>query len=122
MCDGAYELVAPGDVYLRYLRYSRERALGTSESTPATWRRCARRGLELIEAGRKIDEFVLMLRSEPVTRRGSGVGHSRSSNWRINRIPFRCAEMYKSALAHRLIGEDRSRRCRFVEAVSMRGA
>ena len=57
------------------------------------------RRLELIEAGRKIDEFVLMLRSEPVTRRGSGLGHSRS-NWRINRIPFRCAEMYKPALAH----------------------
>ena len=120
MRDGAYELVAPGDAYLRYLRYSRERALGTSESTPATWRRCARRGLELIEAGRKIDEFVLMLRSEPVTRRGSGVGHSRS-NW-LNRIPFRCAEMYRSALAHRLIADDRSRRCRFVEAVSMHGA
>ena len=31
------------------------------------------RRLELIEAGRKIDEFVLMLRSEPVTRRGSGL-------------------------------------------------
>ena len=74
--DGAYELVPPADTYLRYLRYSRGRALGTTEKYAGNlavffdW--CAGRQLGLTDAARRLDDFVLMLRNQLVTRPGSG--------------------------------------------------
>ena len=76
--DGAYELVPAADTYLRFLRYGRGRALGTTEKYAGNlavffdW--CATRGLGLSDAARRLDEFVLLLRNEPVTRPGSRCG------------------------------------------------
>lgn len=107
--DGAYELTAPADAYLRYLRYSRGRALGTTEKYAGNlavffgW--CAGRQLGLTDAARRMDDFVLMLRNQLVTRPGRGVGQPRG-NGRINHILVSVREMYKSALAHGVVGED----------------
>jgi integrase/recombinase XerD len=107
--DGAYELVPPADTYLRYLRYSRGRALGTTEKYAGNlavffdW--CAGRQLGLIEAARRMDDFVLVLRNQLVTRPGRGVGQPRG-NGRINHILVSVREMYKSALAHGVVGEE----------------
>jgi integrase/recombinase XerD len=107
--DGAYELVPAADLYLRFLRYGRGRALGTTEKYAGNlavffdW--CAERELGLAEAARRIDEFVLMLRNQRVTRPGRGVGRHRG-NGRINHILVSVREMYKSALAHALVDED----------------
>src|ERR1039458_1777436 len=52
--DGAYELIPAADTYLRVLRYSRGRALGTTEKYAGNlavffdW--CARRRLDLVGA------------------------------------------------------------------------
>jgi integrase/recombinase XerD len=107
--DGAYELIAPADAYLRYLRYSRGRALGTTEkyagNLAAFFGWCAGRQLGLTDAARRMDDFVLMLRNQLVTRPGRGVGQPRG-NGRINHILVSVREMYKSALAHGVVGED----------------
>ena len=70
---------------------------------------CARRGLDLALAAGRMDEFVLLLRNELVTRPGSGVGRSRSAG-RINHILVAVREMYRSAAAAWLV-RTRSRRC-----------
>src|SRR5450755_3186535 len=76
--DGAYELIAPADTYLRFLRYGRGRALGTTEKYAGNlavffdW--CAAREFGLVEAAGRFDDFVLMLRNQLVTRPGRGVG------------------------------------------------
>jgi integrase/recombinase XerD len=107
--DGAYELVPAADTYLRFLRYGRGRALGTTEKYAGNlavffdW--SAARGLGLADAARRLDEFVLMLRNEPVTRPGRGVGRSRGAG-RINHVLVSVREMYKSAVAHGLCGEE----------------
>ena len=107
--DGAYELVPMADTYLRYLRYSRGRALGTTEKYAGNlavffeW--CAGRQLGLIEAARRLDDFVLVLRNQLVTRPGRGVSRPRG-NGRINHILVSVREMYKSALAHGVVGEE----------------
>jgi site-specific recombinase XerD len=96
-------------MYLRSLRYSRGRALGTTEKYAGNlavffdW--CAGRQLGLVDAARRMDDFVLVLRNGLVTRPGRGVGQPRS-NGRINHILVAVREMYKSALAHGLVGED----------------
>jgi integrase/recombinase XerD len=107
--DGAYELVPPADTYLRYLRYSRGRALATTEKYAGNlavffdW--CAGRRFGLIEAAGRMDDFVLTLRNQLVQRPGRGVGQPRG-NGRINHILVSVREMYKSALAHGTVGED----------------
>ena len=107
--DGAYELVAAADVYLRFLRYGRGRALGTTEKYAGNlavffdW--CATRGLGLSDAALRLDEFVLLLRNELVSRPGRGVGRPRSAA-RINHILVSVREMYRSARAHGLVGDD----------------
>jgi integrase/recombinase XerD len=107
--DGAYELVPAADTYLRYLRYSRGRALGTTEKYAGNlavffdW--CAGHRLELTQAAQRLDDFVLMLRNQLVTRPGRGVGRPRG-NGRINHILVSVREMYKSALAHGMVGEE----------------
>jgi integrase/recombinase XerD len=107
--DGAYELVPAADAYLRFLRYGRGRALGTTEKYAGNlavffdW--CATRGLGLSDAARRFDEFVLLLRNQLVRRPGRGVGRTRSAG-RINHILVSVREMYKSALAHGLVGEE----------------
>ena len=107
--DGAYELVAPADAYLRFLRYGRGRALGTTEKYAGNlavffdW--CAARELDLVQAAERFDEFVLLLRNERVTRPGRGVGRSRSAG-RINHMLVSVREMYRSAAAHGMVGEE----------------
>lgn len=107
--DGAYELVPPADRYLRSLRYSRGRALGTTEKYAGNlavffdW--CAERRLGLADATQRMDEFVLVLRTQRVTRPGRGVGQPRGSG-RINHILVSVREMYKSELAHGDVGEE----------------
>jgi integrase/recombinase XerD len=107
--DGAYELISPADSYLRFLRYGRGRALGTTEKYAGNlavffdW--CAGRGLGLAEAARRFDQFVLMLRNQLVTRPGRGVGLPRG-NGRINHILVSVREMYRSELAHGRVDED----------------
>jgi site-specific recombinase XerD len=107
--DGAYELVPSADTYLRHLRYSRGRALGTTEKYAGNlavffdW--CAGRELGLTDAARRMDDFVLTLRNQLVTRPGRGVGQPRG-NGRINHILVAVREMYKSALAHGAAGEE----------------
>ena len=107
--DGAYELVPAADVYLRFLRYGRGRALGTTEKYAGNlavffdW--CATRGLGLSDAALRFDEFVMLLRNQLVSRPGRGVGRTRSAG-RINHMLVSVREMYKSALAHGTVGED----------------
>ena len=107
--DGAYELVPAADTYLRFLRYGCGRALGTTEKYAGNlavffdW--CAGRELGLTDAARRLDDFVLMLRNQLVTRPGRGVGRPRGHG-RINHILVSVREMYKSALAHGVIGEE----------------
>jgi integrase/recombinase XerD len=107
--DGAYELIAPADAYLRFLRYGRGRALGTTEKYAGNlavffdW--CATRELDLARAAQRFDLFVLLLVNERVTRPGRGLGRSRSAG-RINHILGSVREMYRSARAHGLVGED----------------
>lgn len=107
--DGGYELVPAADAYLRFLRYSRGRALGTTEKYAGNlavffdW--CAKRELDLAAAAERFDEFVLLLRNELVTRPGRGVGRTRSAG-RINHILVSVREMYRSAAAHGLVGEE----------------
>jgi integrase/recombinase XerD len=106
--DGAYELVPAADTYLRHLRYTRGRALGTTEKYAGNlavffdW--CAGRELGPTDAARRMDDFVLLLRNQLVTRPGRGVGQPRG-NGRINHILVAVREMYKSALAHGAVGE-----------------
>ena len=106
--DGAYELVPAADTYLRFLRYGRGRALGTTEKYAGNlavffdW--CARCRLDLVQAAGRFDEFVLLLRNQLVTRPGRGVGRPRAG--RINHILVSVREMYRSALAHGVVGED----------------
>jgi integrase/recombinase XerD len=52
-----------------------------------------------------MDDFVLVLRNQLVTRPGRGVGLPRGSG-RINHILVSVREMYKSALAHGVVGEE----------------
>jgi hypothetical protein len=59
----------------------------------------------LTDAARRLDDFVLMLRNQLVTRPGRGVGRPRGHG-RINHILVSVREMYKSALAHGVIGEE----------------
>ena len=107
--DGAYELVPAADVYLRFLRYGRGRALGTTEKYAGNlavffdW--CATRGLGLSDAALRLDEFVLSLRNQLVSRPGRGVGRTRSAG-RINHMLVSVREMYRSARAHGLVGDD----------------
>lgn len=107
--DGAYELIAPADTYLRFLRYGRGRALGTTEKYAGNlavffdW--CATRGVGLSDAALRFDEFVLLLRNQLVSRPGRGVGRTRSAG-RINHILVSVREMYKSALAHGVVSEE----------------
>jgi site-specific recombinase XerD len=107
--DGAYELVPAADGYLRFLRYGRGRALGTTEKYAGNlavffdW--CATRELDLARAAQHLDQFVLLLGNERVTRPGRGVGRSRSAG-RINHILVSVREMYRSAAAHGLVGEE----------------
>jgi len=107
--DGAYELIGPADMYLRFLRYGRGRALGTTEKYAGNlavffdW--CAARELGLADAALRLDEFVLMLRNQRVTRPGRGVGRPRG-NGRINHVLVSVREMYRSAAAHGLVGEE----------------
>jgi integrase/recombinase XerD len=107
--DGAYELIAPADTYLRFLRYGRGRALGTTEKYAGNlavffdW--CATRGVGLSDAALRFDEFVLLLRNQLVSRPGRSVGRTRSAG-RINHILVSVREMYKSALAHGVVGEE----------------
>jgi integrase/recombinase XerD len=107
--DGAYELIPAADGYLRFLRYGRGRALGTTEKYAGNlavffdW--CARRELDLTTAARRFDEFVLLLRNERVRRTGRGVGRPRSAA-RINHILVAVREMFRSARAHGLVGDE----------------
>lgn len=107
--DGAYELIGSADEYLRFLRYGRGHALGTTEKYVGNlavffdW--CAAHGFGLREAARRFDQFVLVLRNERVTRPGRGVGRTRSAG-RINHILVSVREMYRSELAHGRVGED----------------
>ena len=66
---------------------------------------CAGRQLGLTEAARRMDDFVLMLRNQLVTRPGRGAGQPRGHG-RINHILVSVREMYKSALAHGVVGEE----------------
>lgn len=107
--DGSYELVPAADAYLRFLRYGRGRALGTTEKYAGNlavffdW--CATCRVDLAAAARRLDEFVLLLRNEVVTRPGRGVGRPRGAG-RINHVLVSVREMYKSAVAHGLCGEE----------------
>jgi len=107
--DGSYDLVPAADSYLRFLRYGRGRAMGTTEKYAGNlavffdW--CATRGLGLSDAALRFDEFVLLLRNQLVRRPGRGAGRTRSA-WRINHILVSVREMYRSARAHGLVGDD----------------
>jgi integrase/recombinase XerD len=107
--DGAYELIPAADSYLRLLRYGRGRALGTTEKYAGNlavffdW--CATRELGLTDAARRLDEFVLLLRNERVRRPGRGVGQTRGAG-RINHILVAVREMFRSARANGLVGDE----------------
>ena len=107
--DGDYELVPAADTYLRYLRYSRGRALGTTSyaGNLAVFflTRCAGRQLGRTGGGAPHGRFRLGAaqpdRDSSWTRRRAA-----PRNGRINHILVSVREMYKSSLAHGLVGDE----------------
>jgi integrase/recombinase XerD len=105
VCDGGYRPVA--DLYLRGLRLIRSgprrgHDAGLRRQPGVLFRLVPGGGRSLLQAAERLELFVLHLRTTPVSRRGSGHGRTRSPE-RINHILGAVREMYKEAVARRLL-------------------
>ncbi|MEP6816746.1 MAG: tyrosine-type recombinase/integrase [Marmoricola sp.] len=94
--------VPVADAYLRHLRLGADRAEGTTRiyagdlACYLDW--CQASGRDLAAGAKSLALFVVMLKTSPVTRAGSGQGRVRSPG-RINHLLAAVRELYKHAVA-----------------------
>ncbi len=104
--DGAYEPVAVADAYLRRVRFSSGKALGTTRVYASNlalfFEFCLASGRSLRRAALEFDRFVHYLAVTPIARRGRGQGQLRSPE-RVNHILSSVRELYREAVARRLL-------------------
>jgi integrase/recombinase XerD len=104
--DDNWVPVALADAYLRHLRLGADRAEGTTRAYAGDlacylgW--CEVSGRDLLSGAAALGMFVVMLRTTPVTRAGSGQGRVRSPG-RINHVLAAVRELYKHAVADRAL-------------------
>lgn len=104
--DDNWVPVALADAYLRHLRLGADRAEGTTRTYAGDlacylgW--CEASGRDLLCGASALGMFVVMLRTTPVARAGSGQGQVRSPG-RINHILAAVRELYKHAVADRAL-------------------
>jgi len=104
--DDNWVPVALADAYLRHLRLGADRAEGTTRTYAGDlacylgW--CEASGRDLLSGASALGMFVVMLRTTPVARAGSGQGQVRSPG-RINHILAAVRELYKHAVADRAL-------------------
>ena len=104
--DDSWVPVALADAYLRHLRLGADRAEGTTRTYAGDlacylgW--CEASGRDLLSGASALGMFVVMLRTTPVARAGSGQGQVRSPG-RINHILAAVRELYKHAVADRAL-------------------
>ena len=104
--DDNWVPVALADAYLRHLRLGADRAEGTTRTYAGDlacylgW--CEASGRDLLSGASALGMFVVMLRTTPVARAGSGQGQVRSPG-RINHILAAVREFYKHAVADRAL-------------------
>jgi len=98
--------VPAADRYLRHLRLGADRAEGTTRTYAGDlacyleW--CQVSGRDLAAGARALGTFVVMLRTTPVVRAGTGQGRVRSPG-RINHILAAVRELYKHAVAEGVV-------------------
>ena len=104
--DDSWVPVALADAYLRHLRLGADRAEGTTRTYAGDlacylgW--CEASGRDLLSGASALGMFVVMLKTTPVARAGSGQGQVRSPG-RINHILAAVRELYKHAVADRAL-------------------
>lgn len=104
--DDNWVPVALADAYLRHLRLGADRAEGTTRTYAGDlacylgW--CEASGRDLLSGASALGMFVVMLRTTPVARAGSGQGQVRSPG-RINHVLAAVRELYKHAVADRAL-------------------
>ncbi len=104
--DDNWVPVALADAYLRHLRLGADRAEGTTRTYAGDlacylgW--CEASGRDLLSGASALGTFVVMLRTTPVARAGSGQGKVRSPG-RINHVLTAVRELYKHAVADRAL-------------------
>jgi len=104
--DDNWVPVALADAYLRHLRLGADRAEGTTRTYAGDlacylgW--CEASGRNLLSGASALGMFVVMLRTTPVARAGSGQGQVRSPG-RINHVLTAVRELYKHAVADRAL-------------------
>jgi hypothetical protein len=104
--DEDYRVIEPADAFLRDLRFGADRTESTTKLYAGElalflgW--AAGSGRDLERAARELSRFVLLLRTTPITRRGSGHGRPRGAG-RINHVLTVVREFYKHAVAHRRV-------------------
>jgi len=100
--DDGWVPVPVADAYLRDLRLAADRAEGTTRGYAGDlacylgW--CEASGRDLVAGAKSLAMFVVMLRTAPVARAGSGQGRVRSPG-RINHLLAAVRELYKHAVA-----------------------
>jgi site-specific recombinase XerD len=100
--DDDFRPVELADAYLRHLRLGADRAEGTTRTYAGdlacylSW--CERSGRDLLAGARSLGLFVMMLKTTPVERSGSGQGRVHSAG-RINHLLAAVRELYKYAVA-----------------------
>jgi site-specific recombinase XerD len=104
--DDDWVPVALADAYLRHLRLGADRAEGTTRTYAGDlacylgW--CEASGRDLLSGAAALGMFVVMLKTTPVARAGSGQGRVRSPG-RINHVLGAVRELYKHAVADRAL-------------------
>ncbi|MFN8215176.1 MAG: tyrosine-type recombinase/integrase [Solirubrobacterales bacterium] len=102
--DEEYRVVAAADAFLRDLRFGADRTESTTKLYAGElalflgWADGSGRDLE--RAARELSRFVLLLRTTPITRRGTGYGRPRGAG-RINHVLAVVREFVKHRVAHR---------------------
>ena len=104
--DDDWVPVALADAYLRHLRLGADRAEGTTRAYAGDlacylgW--CEVSGRDLLSGAAALGMFVVMLKTTPVARAGSGQGRVRGPG-RINHVLAAVRELYKHAVADRAL-------------------
>jgi len=104
--DDDWVPVALADAYLRHLRLGADRAEGTTRTYAGDlacylgW--CQASGRDLLSGAAALGMFVVMLKTTPVARAGSGQGRVRGPG-RINHVLAAVRELYKHAVADRAL-------------------